>query len=68
MASAANLNDVQPDGFFTRLLADASVVARILMIQKPSVTAGTLVSASDRNSSRIIRPLPTSAIKLGSGS
>ena len=23
MASAANLNDVQPDGFFTRSLADA---------------------------------------------
>ena len=23
MASAANLNDVQPDGFFTRTLADA---------------------------------------------
>ena len=23
MASAANLNDVQPDGFFTRKLADA---------------------------------------------
>src|SRR5438046_932137 len=31
-----------------------SVVARILMIQKPSVTAGTLVSASCRNSRSVI--------------
>jgi len=28
MASAANLNDVQPDGFFTRKLADADPAGR----------------------------------------